>query len=92
VDLASGDPSKGRGENASRRRKGDEIPIYGRIVAVADVYDALTHRRVYKAAWKEKDVLEEMKSQAGKKFDPELVDIFFEALPHLKNITAKYPD
>jgi len=90
VDLEGNDPPVGRGK--LRLRKGEEIPIYGRIVAVADVYDALTHRRVYKKAWKEKDVLQEMKNQSGRKFDPELVDIFFEALPHLKNITAKYPD
>ena len=90
MDLDSDDPPMGRGR--PQPRNGDEIPVYGRIVAVADVYDALTHRRVYKKAWKEKDVLQEMKNQSGRKFDPELVDIFFEALPHLKNITAKYPD
>jgi HD-GYP domain-containing protein (c-di-GMP phosphodiesterase class II) len=49
-------------------------------VAIADVYDALSSKRVYKEAWTEDDVLDEIKNSAGKSFDPELVEIFFEAL------------
>ena len=75
-----------------RCRKGEEIPIFGRVVAVADVFDALTHQRVYKKAWSESDVIDEMKKMTETKFDPELVEIFFEALPHLENIQQKYPD
>jgi HD-GYP domain-containing protein (c-di-GMP phosphodiesterase class II) len=72
--------------------KGEEIPLWGRIVAIADVYDALSSKRVYKEAWTEDDVLAEIKNSAGKSFDPELVDIFFEALPQLRQISERYPD
>ncbi len=92
IDIETGEPLEKDARGNPLPRKGEEIPIYGRVVAIADVYDALTHKRVYKKAWKEKEALEEIKSLSGKKFDPELVDILFEALPHLKNITTKYPD
>ncbi|MBF9016436.1 MULTISPECIES: HD domain-containing phosphohydrolase [unclassified Oceanispirochaeta] len=72
--------------------KGEEIPLYARIVALADVFDALSSRRVYKEAWTEDDVLNEIKVCGGCKFDPELVDIFFEILPILKQTQRKYPD
>ena len=95
VDSATGQPS-GKGSLGSngkaKGRKAEEIPVFGRVVSIADVFDALSHRRVYKKAWSEEDVLEEMRKSAGTKFDPELVDIFFEALPHIKNISVKYPD
>lgn len=72
--------------------KGEEISIYGRVVALADVYDALISKRVYKEAWSEKDVLNEIKNQSGKKFDPALVDIFFDCQDILNNIRSRYPD
>jgi putative two-component system response regulator len=55
---------------------GDEIPIAGRIVAVADVFDALTHVRPYKAAWSSADAIAEITSQADVHFDPQVVDAF----------------
>ena len=55
---------------------GDAIPITGRIVAVADVFDALTHSRPYKAAWSTADAVTELTSQAGRHFDPQVVDAF----------------
>jgi putative two-component system response regulator len=55
---------------------GDAIPIAGRIVAVADVFDALTHTRPYKAAWSIADAIAEMTSQAGRHFDPQVLDAF----------------
>jgi response regulator RpfG family c-di-GMP phosphodiesterase len=73
-------------------KKGGEIPLAGRIVALADVYDALCSRRVYKEPWKEEDVLEEMLKMKGTKFDPELVDIFFEVLSNIKMIKALHPE
>ena len=57
----------------------DEIPITGRIVAVADVFDALTHRRPYKPAWSTADAITEMTHQAGRHFDPQVVDAFLSA-------------
>jgi response regulator RpfG family c-di-GMP phosphodiesterase len=57
---------------------GDEIPLAGRIVALADVFDALTHSRPYKSAWPVKQAVEEIQRQGGGQFDPELVDAFSE--------------
>jgi len=73
-------------------KKGEEIPLGGRIVAIADVYDALCSKRVYKEPWTEKDVLDEMKKLGGSKFDPELVECFFEILPNIKQTQNQYPE
>lgn len=61
----------GRGYPAGLR--GAEIPLAGRIVAVADVFDALTHERPYKHAWPVADAVEEILGQAGRQFDPRVV-------------------
>jgi putative two-component system response regulator len=55
---------------------GEEIPIAGRIVAVADVFDALTHVRPYKAAWSSADAIAEITGEAGVHFDPQVVEAF----------------
>lgn len=60
------------------------IPIAARVTALADVFDALTHKRPYKEAWKVSDALAEIKSLRGKQFDPELTDIFLELVPRLQ--------
>ncbi len=73
-------------------RKGEEIPLFGRIVAIADVFDALLSRRVYKPAWTEDDVVGEIRKCAGTQFDPDLVDIFFEVLPQLMQVRKRYPE
>ncbi len=73
-------------------KKGDEIPLVGRIVAVADVYDALGTRRTYKEPWPEDRVLEEMTQSSGEHFDPEIIDAFFSCLDVLKSIAKRYPD
>lgn len=92
VDIDTGKPLEKDRKGNPLSRKGEEIPIYGRIVALADVYDALSSRRVYKEAWNENDVLNEIKSASGTKFDPELVDIFFSCYDFLKSIRLRYPD
>ena len=71
---------------------GLKIPIWGRITAVADVYDALSCHRVYKAAWPQERVLTELNAQKGYHFDPEVVEILFEVLPALGRIFARYPE
>ena len=73
-------------------RKGEEIPLTGRIVAIADVYDALCSKRVYKEPWGEEETLAEMRNLSGTKFDPELVDIFFEILPNIRQTQKQYPE
>jgi cyclic di-GMP phosphodiesterase len=60
---------------------GDAIPIVGRIVAVADVFDALTHSRPYKPAWSRADAIAEIASQAGRHFDPQVLDAFLSVGP-----------
>jgi response regulator RpfG family c-di-GMP phosphodiesterase len=71
-------------------KKGREIPLSARIVAVADVYDALSSRRAYKDAWEEERVLHHMRMESGKHFDPEIVDIFFEIYDVIKAIRQKW--
>ncbi len=56
--------------------KGEEIHIYGRIVALADVFDALTHKRVYKDAWSVNEAAKYIKENSGTQFDPYLVELF----------------
>jgi len=73
-------------------RKGEDIPLTGRIVAIADVYDALCSKRVYKEPWGEEETLAEMRNLSGTKFDPELIDIFFEILPNIKQTQKQYPE
>lgn len=57
--------------------KGKKIPFAARVVSLANVYDALTHKRVYKEAWSKEKTLSEMKSLSGKVFDPNLLELFF---------------
>ncbi len=92
VDLATGKPVDPDSKGNPEGMKGEEIPLFGRIVSLADVYDALSSRRVYKEAWTEKDVLDEIKNSSGKKFDPELVDLFFDSLDILRTVPSRYPD
>ena len=64
------------GSGYPRGLKGEDIHIYGRIVAIADVFDALTHKRVYKDSWTPEDASAYIQKNAGTHFDPALVDIF----------------
>ena len=73
-------------------KKGEEIPIAGRIVALADVYDALISRRVYKDPWSEEMTLDYIKAQAGKHFDPEVVKAFLAIYDVITAIREKYQD
>jgi HD-GYP domain-containing protein (c-di-GMP phosphodiesterase class II) len=92
VDPKSGEPLQVDDQGKVVGKRGEDIPIFGRIVALADVYDALSCKRVYKEAWEEDRVLAEMRKLSGCKFEPELVDIFFDVLPSIKQITEMYPD
>ncbi len=65
------------GTGYPRGLKGEDIHIYGRIVALADVFDALTHKRVYKESWSINDTVAFIKNASGTHFDPQLVTIFF---------------
>jgi len=92
IDPESGDVCRADDEGKPLGKKGEEIPFGGRIVAIADVYDALCSKRVYKEPWSEDDVLQEMRKLSGSKFDPELVEVFFEILPSIKQTREQYQD
>ena len=59
-----------------RGLKGEEIPMVARIFAIVDVYDALTSNRPYRLAWPKENVLEYIREQSGKHFDPKVVKCF----------------
>ena len=92
IDPETGEPLKPDNNGRPAGKRGQDIPLFGRIVAIADVYDALMSKRVYKEAWDEKDTLGEMRKMSGTKFDPELVEVFFKVLPNIKTIANKYRD
>jgi HD-GYP domain-containing protein (c-di-GMP phosphodiesterase class II) len=85
-------PGYERSDGSARPKKGEEIPVFGRLVALADVYDALSSKRVYKEKWDEAQVLEELKACSGTHFDPEMVESFFSCLDAIRNIAERYPD
>jgi putative two-component system response regulator len=70
--------------------KGEKIPIEARIVAVADVFDALLSKRPYKEAWPVEKAVEEIKSQVNRHFDPLVVEAMLNCLPDLIAINAKW--
>lgn len=72
--------------------KGEEIHIYGRITAIADVFDALGSDRCYKKAWEDEKIFELIRNGREKHFDPKLVDIFFENLDTFLEIRSKFRD
>ena len=71
---------------------GEHIPLEGRIVAVADVFDALTSERPYKKAWTVDDALALLSQEKGRHFDPAIVDTFIEILPTILDIKSRHAD
>lgn len=80
------------GSGYPRKLKGDEIHIYGRITAIADVFDALGSERCYKKAWSDDKIFSFFKEQRAKHFDPKLVDIFFDNLNEFLKIRDELKD
>jgi len=72
--------------------KGEEIPLSGRIAALADVFDALTSERPYKKAWSIEAALELIQENSGKHFDPNLVEVFEPNLPQILEVRARFSD
>ena len=72
--------------------KQEEIHIYGRITALADVFDALGSDRCYKEAWNDEKIFKMFKEERGKHFDPKLIDIFFENLDQFLEIRDNLKD
>jgi HD-GYP domain-containing protein (c-di-GMP phosphodiesterase class II) len=93
IDVANGEPLPGKASDGGRavRKKAEEIHPFGRVVAIADVYDALSSKRSYKEPWTEERVLETLKGDAGTHFDPEMMDAFFSSIDVIRSISERYP-
>ncbi|MBN1662409.1 MAG: response regulator [Deltaproteobacteria bacterium] len=90
-DIAVSHHEKWNGTGYPKTLAGEAIPLAGRILAIVDVFDALSHDRVYHKAEPEKKVLEIMRQGRGSHFDPKLFDLFIELLPRLRVIAAENP-
>ena len=71
---------------------GNDISLAAQIVAVADVYDALTSVRSYKDAWSAEDAQREIAAEEGTHFSPEVVDAFFRGIERIENVREMYRD
>ena len=91
-DIALTHHEKFNGKGYPNGTKGKDIPICGRIVAIADVFDALTSERPYKKAWPVQEAVDLIKSESGEHFDPELVTCFLRVLPEMLVIKEKFAD
>ena len=80
------------GSGYPRGLRGNEISIYAQIVAVADVYDALTSKRSYKDAWAASDAKQEIIDQKGEQFSPLVVDAFLACYSDIERIRVRYMD
>jgi putative two-component system response regulator len=90
ISLTHHERWDGRGYPA--QLKGEAIPLEGRIVAIADVFDALISRRPYKPAYNVDDSLKIMDAQEGSHFDPALMDAFRRTLPEILDVVHEYAD
>lgn len=80
------------GMGYQNRLKGEQINLYARCVAVADVFDALVSKRCYKKAWTPEQAREEILNQAGHQFDPEITKLFNEHFDEFLKVMENYPD
>lgn len=80
LDIPYNHHEKWDGSGYPRGLKGEEIPTSARLFAVADVWDALTSNRPYRAAWSEAEALQYIREQSGKHFDPQVVELFFKVI------------
>jgi len=92
ASIANEHHEKFDGSGYPKGLKGDEITLEARIVALADVFDALGSRRVYKDKWSMDNILEYIKAERGKHFDPNIVDKFFENIDSILKIHKEYKD
>ena len=80
------------GSGYPRGLAGEKIPLVGRIVAIADVFDALTSERPYKQAWPVEEAIDFLQKQSGSHFDPRLVALFIAKLPEVMQVRAQHAD
>ncbi|MYM69971.1 response regulator [Pseudoduganella sp. FT55W] len=91
-DVAVTHHEKWDGSGYPNGLTGEEIPLVGRIVAIADVFDALTSARPYKEAWPVEKAVEHMEAQRDKHFEGRLVDLFFKQMPALLEIKERWAE
>lgn len=91
-EIALSHHEKWDGSGYPRGLAGDNIPLAGRIVAVADVFDALTSVRPYKRAWALDDAVGYLQEQKGRHFDAELVDLFVQQLPAIDAVRQRWAE
>ena len=83
---------KYNGDGYPRKLKGEDIHIYGRITAIADVFDALGSDRVYKKKWDDERIFKLFKEERGEHFDPKLIDLFFENIEEILAVREHFKD
>ena len=83
---------KYNGKGYPRGLKGEDIHIFARITAVADVFDALGSDRIYKKAWEDEKIFELFNSEKGEHFDPKVIEAFFHSLDEIKTIRERFKD
>ena len=92
ADIALSHHEKYDGSGYPHGLSGEDIPECARIVAIADMYDSLTHTRVYRPPFQEEEALNIMKLEKGKYFDPRLLDCFFRSLGEIRSIRERTPE
>jgi len=91
-DIALTHHEKWDGSGYPQGLVGEEIPLVGRIVAIADVFDALTTERPYKKAWPVNEAVAYIREQSGKHFDPALVEVFLSQLPEILKVKERWAE
>ena len=93
VNFVTGKPLPGyeMKDGSAQGKKGEEIPPFGRVVAIADVYDALSNKRAYKEPWDESRVIETLQADVGTHFDPDMMAAFMESLDVIRALANRYP-
>jgi putative two-component system response regulator len=85
LDIPYSHHERWDGTGYPRGLKGEEIPMVARLFAIADVWDALTSDRPYRAAWTEEEALAYIREQSGKHFDPKVVELFFSVIEEFRS-------
>lgn len=91
-EIALAHHEKFNGKGYPHGLKGEDIPLSGRIVAIADVFDALTSVRPYKKAWTIEDAVSLIEREKGEHFDPKIVEAFLSVLPKVRTISNQFSD
>lgn len=91
-EIALNHHEKWDGSGYPRGISGAEIPVEARIIAIADVFDALTSERPYKKAWPVEEAMQLLREQSGRHFDPELVELFLGQLPAILEIKERWAE